>query len=244
MAAIVDSDGARSVSAGTNTPPAIAATPVPAIPAPIGVNGYSSVPAPANGQQATEALYTNGVHPYQGTSSSKASKATETRPPSFSFTHIYLFSPSPVAQSPAALDPLQQAYAGMQHYTGWFTSSSSFYGTFSGFILFCSLSLRRVKIQMSVSGATCLPTRGPNTRRKDQTYISMQQHDIILHYHMTEHRGKQLRLAVKQGHLRLMGESHCSGDRPIGIHQINDSCPRESKLLPVRHDSHLYIIVQ
>ncbi|XP_070767616.1 CUGBP Elav-like family member 3 isoform X7 [Enoplosus armatus] len=76
-------------SSGTNTPPTIAATPVPSLPPPIGVNGYSSLPAPTNGQQATEALYTNGVHPYQ-------------------------------AQSPAAaLDPLQQAYAGMQHYTGW-----------------------------------------------------------------------------------------------------------------------------
>uniref|UniRef100_A0AAX7SKW5 RRM domain-containing protein n=1 Tax=Astatotilapia calliptera TaxID=8154 RepID=A0AAX7SKW5_ASTCA len=52
-------------SSGTNTPPTIAATPVPALPPPIGVNGYSSVPAPSNGQQ-TETLYTNGVHPYQG----------------------------------------------------------------------------------------------------------------------------------------------------------------------------------
>lgn len=51
---------------GTNTPPTIAATPVTALPPPIGVNGYSSVPAPTNGQQATEALYTNGVHAYQG----------------------------------------------------------------------------------------------------------------------------------------------------------------------------------
>ncbi|XP_037639709.1 CUGBP Elav-like family member 3 isoform X3 [Sebastes umbrosus] len=75
-------------SSGTNTPPTIAATPVPALPPPLGVNGYSSLQAQTNGQQATEALYTNGVHAYQ-------------------------------AQSPAALDPLQQAYAGMQHYTGW-----------------------------------------------------------------------------------------------------------------------------
>uniref|UniRef100_A0A3Q1F9G5 Cugbp, Elav-like family member 3b n=1 Tax=Acanthochromis polyacanthus TaxID=80966 RepID=A0A3Q1F9G5_9TELE len=51
-------------SSGTNTPPTIAATPVPALPPPIGVNGYSSVPPPSNGQQ-TETLYTNGVHPYQ-----------------------------------------------------------------------------------------------------------------------------------------------------------------------------------
>lgn len=53
------------MSLGTNTPPAIAATPVPALPPPIGMNGYSSVPAPTNGQQ-TETLYTNGVHQYQG----------------------------------------------------------------------------------------------------------------------------------------------------------------------------------
>ncbi|XP_030640580.1 CUGBP Elav-like family member 3 isoform X3 [Chanos chanos] len=75
-------------SSGTNTPPTIAATPVPALPPPIAVNGYSTVTAPTNGQPASETIYTNGVHPYQ-------------------------------AQSPAAaLDPLQQAYAGMQHYTG------------------------------------------------------------------------------------------------------------------------------
>lgn len=49
---------------GTNTPPAIA-TPVPALP-PIAVNSYPQVPAPPNGQSASETLYTNGVHPYQG----------------------------------------------------------------------------------------------------------------------------------------------------------------------------------
>uniref|UniRef100_A0A8C2FNN2 CUGBP Elav-like family member 3 n=1 Tax=Cyprinus carpio TaxID=7962 RepID=A0A8C2FNN2_CYPCA len=65
---------------------AIAATPVPALPPPMAVNSYSQLPAPPNGQSASETLYTNGVHPYQ-------------------------------AQSPA-LDPLQQAYTGMQHYTG------------------------------------------------------------------------------------------------------------------------------
>uniref|UniRef100_A0A8C2IMM2 Cugbp, Elav-like family member 3b n=1 Tax=Cyprinus carpio TaxID=7962 RepID=A0A8C2IMM2_CYPCA len=75
-------------SSGTNTPPTIAATPVSALPPPIGVNGYSPIPANTNGLPASE-IYTNGVHPYQ-------------------------------AQSPAAaaaLDPLQQAYAGVQHYT-------------------------------------------------------------------------------------------------------------------------------
>ncbi|XP_062453834.1 CUGBP Elav-like family member 3 isoform X10 [Rhea pennata] len=73
-------------SSGTSTPPAIAATPVPAIPAPLGVNGYSPVPAQPPGPPASDAIYANGVHPYP-------------------------------AQSPAApVDPLQQAYTGMQHY--------------------------------------------------------------------------------------------------------------------------------
>ncbi|XP_023580336.1 CUGBP Elav-like family member 3 isoform X38 [Trichechus manatus latirostris] len=75
-------------SSGTSTPPAIAATPVSAIPAVLGINGYSPVPTQPTGQPAPDALYPNGVHPYP-------------------------------AQSPAApVDPLQQAYAGMQHYTG------------------------------------------------------------------------------------------------------------------------------
>ncbi|XP_067169525.1 CUGBP Elav-like family member 3 [Apteryx mantelli] len=74
-------------SSGTSTPPAIAATPVPAIPAPLSVNGYSPVPAQPPGPPTSDAIYANGVHPYP-------------------------------AQSPAApVDPLQQAYAGMQHYT-------------------------------------------------------------------------------------------------------------------------------
>lgn len=55
------------VCVGTSSPPSIAATPVPALPPPIAVNSYPSVPAPPNGQSATEALYTNGVHAYQGT---------------------------------------------------------------------------------------------------------------------------------------------------------------------------------
>ncbi|XP_019484521.1 PREDICTED: CUGBP Elav-like family member 3 isoform X3 [Hipposideros armiger] len=76
-------------SSGTSTPPAIAATPVSAIPAALGVNGYSPVPTQPAGQPAPDALYPNGVHPYP-------------------------------AQSPAApVDPLQQAYAGMQHYTAY-----------------------------------------------------------------------------------------------------------------------------
>ncbi|XP_075965087.1 CUGBP Elav-like family member 3 isoform X7 [Anarhichas minor] len=82
-------------SSGTNTPPTMAATPVPSLPPPLGVNGYSSLPT-TNGQQATEALYTNGIHAYQ-------------------------------AQSPV-LDPLQQAYAGMQHYTAAYPAAYGLVG--------------------------------------------------------------------------------------------------------------------
>lgn len=53
-------------SLGTSTPPAIAATPVSAIPAALGVNGYSPVPTQPTGQPAPDALYPNGVHPYPG----------------------------------------------------------------------------------------------------------------------------------------------------------------------------------
>ncbi|XP_040188394.1 CUGBP Elav-like family member 3 isoform X1 [Rana temporaria] len=80
----------RSVCAGTSTPPTLAATPVSGIPATLGVNGYSAVPTQSSVQPSSEAIYTNGLHPYPGNTAQ-----------------------SPVTQ----LDPLQQAYAGMQHYT-------------------------------------------------------------------------------------------------------------------------------
>ncbi|XP_069506732.1 CUGBP Elav-like family member 3 isoform X6 [Ambystoma mexicanum] len=77
----------------TINPNGLIATPITsssAIPGALGVNGYSTVPTQTGGQPTSEAIYTNGVHPY----------------------------PVFLAQSPAAqLDPLQQAYAGMQHYT-------------------------------------------------------------------------------------------------------------------------------
>ncbi|XP_034150586.1 CUGBP Elav-like family member 3 isoform X1 [Esox lucius] len=80
-------------SSGTSTPPTMAATPVPALPPPL---SYPQVPAPPNGQSASETLYTNGVHSYQ-------------------------------AQSPV-LDPLQQAYAGMQHYTATYPAAYGMVG--------------------------------------------------------------------------------------------------------------------
>ncbi|XP_030226400.1 CUGBP Elav-like family member 3 isoform X3 [Gadus morhua] len=94
---ITPSSGGQCWSLGTNTPPSMAATPVSALHQQLGVNGYSSLPAPTNGQQATEAIYTNGIHAYQ-------------------------------AQSPAALDPLQQAYTGMQHYTAAYPAAYGLVG--------------------------------------------------------------------------------------------------------------------
>ncbi|KAI9540110.1 CUGBP Elav-like member 3 [Dissostichus eleginoides] len=83
-------------SSGASTPPSMAGTPVPALPPPLTVNSYASLPAPPNGHSATEALYTNGVHAYQ-------------------------------AQSPV-LDPMQQAYTGMQHYTATYPAAYSLVG--------------------------------------------------------------------------------------------------------------------
>ncbi|KAK0145444.1 CUGBP Elav-like family member 3 [Merluccius polli] len=74
----------------------MAGTPVPTLPPPITLNNYASVAAPPNGQSATEALYTNGIHAYQ-------------------------------AQSPV-LDPLQQAYTGMQHYTATYPAAYGLVG--------------------------------------------------------------------------------------------------------------------
>ncbi|XP_031704296.1 CUGBP Elav-like family member 4 isoform X10 [Anarrhichthys ocellatus] len=72
-------------SSGTSTPPGISASAVSSLGTPIGVNGFSALPPQSNGHPTSEAIYTNGIHPYP-------------------------------AQSPTVADPLQQAYAGVQHY--------------------------------------------------------------------------------------------------------------------------------
>nr|XP_038023736.1 CUGBP Elav-like family member 3 isoform X2 [Anas platyrhynchos] len=101
-------------SSGTSTPPAMAATPVPAIAAPLSVNGYSPVPAQPAGPPAPEAVYTGGVPPFPGAHRRPPPPACPPRCPPPPLTAPAL----PPAQSPAAPgDPLQQAYAGMQHYT-------------------------------------------------------------------------------------------------------------------------------
>ncbi|XP_045070644.1 CUGBP Elav-like family member 4 isoform X23 [Coregonus clupeaformis] len=83
-------------SSGTSTPPGINATTVPSLAAPMGVNGFASLPPQTNGQPTNEPIYTNGIHPYPGETANG----------------IHLYS----AQSPTVTDPLQQAYAGVQHY--------------------------------------------------------------------------------------------------------------------------------
>ncbi|KAI5098456.1 CUGBP Elav-like family member 4 isoform X4, partial [Silurus meridionalis] len=110
-------------SSGTSTPPGISATAVPSIAATIGVNGFSALPPQSNGQPASETIYTNGIHPY----------------PVFpTLLTLHLSTPGLImhfsclmslfvciifslfihrtAQSPTVTDPLQQAYAGVQHY--------------------------------------------------------------------------------------------------------------------------------
>uniref|UniRef100_A0A673Y3F1 CUGBP Elav-like family member 6 n=1 Tax=Salmo trutta TaxID=8032 RepID=A0A673Y3F1_SALTR len=56
-------------SSGTSTPPGINATAVPSLAAPMGVNGFASLPPQTNGQPTNEPIYTNGIHPYPASQS-------------------------------------------------------------------------------------------------------------------------------------------------------------------------------
>lgn len=56
---------------GGSTPPGITAPTVTSIQSPISVNGFTGLPPPqANGQAPAEAMFTNGIHPYPGTTCS------------------------------------------------------------------------------------------------------------------------------------------------------------------------------
>ncbi|KAJ0056336.1 hypothetical protein NL108_004630, partial [Boleophthalmus pectinirostris] len=99
-------------SSGTSTPPGISATAVPSIATPIGVNGFSALPPQSNGQPTSEPIYTNGIHPYPG-------KPGNRRHIRIFFTCVSGSLPVPAAQSPTVTDPLQQAYAGVQHYAAY-----------------------------------------------------------------------------------------------------------------------------
>uniref|UniRef100_A0A8C8F3N5 CUGBP Elav-like family member 6 n=1 Tax=Oncorhynchus tshawytscha TaxID=74940 RepID=A0A8C8F3N5_ONCTS len=77
-------------SSGTSTPPGINATAVPSLAAPMGVNGFASLPPQTNGQPNNEPIYTNGIHPYPGETANG----------------IHLYS----AAYPAAYAPISQAF--------------------------------------------------------------------------------------------------------------------------------------
>ncbi|CAB1339475.1 unnamed protein product [Coregonus sp. 'balchen'] len=77
-------------SSGTSTPPGINATTVPSLAAPMGVNGFASLPPQTNGQPTNEPIYTNGIHPYPGETANG----------------IHLYS----AAYPAAYAPISQAF--------------------------------------------------------------------------------------------------------------------------------------
>ncbi|KAJ0002016.1 hypothetical protein NQD34_001812 [Periophthalmus magnuspinnatus] len=113
-------------SSGTSTPPGISATAVPSIATPIGVNGFSALPPQSNGQPTSEPIYTNGIHPYPGNPgnmrhSSEGSvfllSILKTMMQKQKTT--ILFKLQLHAQSPTVTDPLQQAYAGVQHYAAY-----------------------------------------------------------------------------------------------------------------------------
>uniref|UniRef100_A0A674CN58 CUGBP Elav-like family member 6 n=1 Tax=Salmo trutta TaxID=8032 RepID=A0A674CN58_SALTR len=77
-------------SSGTSTPPGINSTAVPSLAAPMGVNGFASLPPQTNGQPTNEPIYTNGIHPYPGETANG----------------IHLYS----AAYPAAYAPISQAF--------------------------------------------------------------------------------------------------------------------------------------
>ncbi|XP_052387911.1 CUGBP Elav-like family member 4 isoform X1 [Carassius gibelio] len=99
-------------SSGTSTPPGVSASAVPSITAPLGVNGFSALPPQSNGQPSSEPIYTNGIHPYPGNTAYFTL-------PCFGFTPSCVCVCVCAAQSPTLADPLQQAYAGVQHYAAY-----------------------------------------------------------------------------------------------------------------------------
>ncbi|KAF3832345.1 hypothetical protein F7725_026010 [Dissostichus mawsoni] len=92
-------------------PPGISATSVPSLATTIGT-------LPQSNGQATEHVYTNGIHPYP-------------------------------AQSPTVNDPLQQAYAGVQHYAGFvsFDNPSSAQAAIQAMNGF-QIGMKRLKVQL------------------------------------------------------------------------------------------------
>ncbi|XP_063067020.1 CUGBP Elav-like family member 4 [Engraulis encrasicolus] len=108
-------------TSGGSTPPGITAPTVTSIPSPISVNGFTGLPPPqVNGQPPTEAVFTNGIHPYPVLQEVVFREDSEKAPRScFGVQGSCFLSPLSEAQSPTAADPLQQAYAGVQQYAAY-----------------------------------------------------------------------------------------------------------------------------
>uniref|UniRef100_A0A8C4YZF5 RRM domain-containing protein n=1 Tax=Gadus morhua TaxID=8049 RepID=A0A8C4YZF5_GADMO len=87
-------------SSGASTPPGINASAVPSIAAPIGVNGFSTLPPQSNGQPNSEPIYTNGIHPYP------AQSPTVTDPLQQAYAGVQHYA----AAYPAAYAPISQAF--------------------------------------------------------------------------------------------------------------------------------------
>ncbi|XP_067098953.1 CUGBP Elav-like family member 4 isoform X7 [Osmerus mordax] len=88
-------------TSGGSTPPGISAPTVTSIPSPISVNGFTGMPPPqANGQPPTEAVFTNGIHPYP------AQSPTAADPLQQAYTGVQQYA----AAYPAAYGQISQAF--------------------------------------------------------------------------------------------------------------------------------------
>ncbi|XP_067098916.1 CUGBP Elav-like family member 4 isoform X3 [Osmerus mordax] len=91
----------RREGLNVGTPPGISAPTVTSIPSPISVNGFTGMPPPqANGQPPTEAVFTNGIHPYP------AQSPTAADPLQQAYTGVQQYA----AAYPAAYGQISQAF--------------------------------------------------------------------------------------------------------------------------------------
>ncbi|XP_041748320.1 CUGBP Elav-like family member 4 isoform X8 [Coregonus clupeaformis] len=113
--------GHMTPTSGGSTPPGIGAPTVTSIPSPISVNGFTGMPPhQSNGQPPTEAVYTNGIHPYpvlqEVVFREDSEKNGLAQRSCFGVQGGCYLSSLSEAQSPTAADHLQQAYTGVQQY--------------------------------------------------------------------------------------------------------------------------------
>ncbi|CAB1315235.1 unnamed protein product [Coregonus sp. 'balchen'] len=93
--------GHMTPTSGGSTPPGIGAPTVTSIPSPISVNGFTGMPPhQSNGQPPTEAVYTNGIHPYPAQSPTAADHLQQ------AYTGVQQYA----AAYPAAYGQISQAF--------------------------------------------------------------------------------------------------------------------------------------